>query len=181
MIEGVKELTLENWDKPDEMIFYFDPEGKNIYLKRILDIVLSEPVPLTVRNLFEVARNAMIYGYFYYPLYTLAVEQIHRVGECAIKEKAKQSNCNVNEKTTFNQCLELLKKCEILDDESFKKWESMKSLRNHSSHPDKYTLLPTEMIIQYVKNFAEIINRLFQTNYQGAHYVPLNEPLADKE
>ena len=57
-----------------------------------------------------------------------------------------------------------MKENNILTDNTMNKWDSVRNLRNQSSHPDNYMLLPTELIIQYVNNFAEEINTLFQIN-----------------
>jgi hypothetical protein len=41
-------------------------------------------VPEPIRELFDVARGAMIYGWFFYPLFRLGEDQLHRVVEAAV-------------------------------------------------------------------------------------------------
>ena len=48
---------------------------------------MAEAVPAEIHDLFAVARGAMLYGYFFYPLYTLAAEQLYRVVEAAVSYK----------------------------------------------------------------------------------------------
>lgn len=43
-----------------------------------------EHVPKDIQVLFEVAKEAMVYGYYLYPLYNLATEQLYRVTEEAV-------------------------------------------------------------------------------------------------
>ena len=56
------------------------------WLSLFLDPTLSKSVPENVRALFEVARRSSAYGYFFYPLYTLACEQLFRIAEAAVSE-----------------------------------------------------------------------------------------------
>ena len=44
-------------------------------------------VPEKVRSLFEAARGMFVYGYLYYPLCTLAAEQLYRVFEAAVSSR----------------------------------------------------------------------------------------------
>lgn len=58
--------------------------------RHTLDINLTEKAPLEVRRMFEVARGAVVYGYFFYPLYVLGAEQLFRVAEAAVTLKCEQ-------------------------------------------------------------------------------------------
>ena len=53
---------------------------------RRLEPQLDDQVPRSIRQLFEVARGAMVYGAFYNPLYALGYEQLYRVSEAAAKD-----------------------------------------------------------------------------------------------
>jgi hypothetical protein len=57
------------------------------WAQRILEPHLSLAVPPEIQRLFEVAQGAILYGYFFYPLYTLALEQVFRVVETAVSDK----------------------------------------------------------------------------------------------
>jgi hypothetical protein len=94
---GFKKITPSNWLDPDKVLRGFvkmsstgaQPLTADDYLRHILSPELIESVPKDVRALFEVARGAMIYGYFFYPLFTLAAEQLFRVSEAAVSHKCK--------------------------------------------------------------------------------------------
>lgn len=158
MIEGVKEITLENWNQPD---LVYDIEEYNIYLKEILNLKLDSYVPVNIRELFEAARGAMVYGYYYYPLYTLADDQMYRVGERAVKEKIKLVQVDEPVKMSFYNSIKYLHANGFLDERSFSKWNSLRSLRNFSSHPERFVLMPPAAIIEYAKGLASEINKLF--------------------
>ena len=99
MSDNFKTLTSENWLVADPASTIFSkvshtdgtatPMSGQEWLSLFLDPTLSKPVPDNVRALFEVARGSLAYGYFFYPLYTLACEQLFRVAEAAVSEKCR--------------------------------------------------------------------------------------------
>lgn len=85
---GIKKLTVGNWLKPDGVWSHFEGiSSGEVWVRSILQPALVETVPLEVRKLFEVARSAMAYAYFFYPLSSLAEEQLYRVVESAATYK----------------------------------------------------------------------------------------------
>src|SRR2546423_7399041 len=97
MTLGIKALTIENWLQPDPTSTIFvqlshsdgsvSPMSGEDWAAQFLTPSLAATVPEELRKLFEVARGAMAYGYFFYPLYALAGEQLYRVAEAAVSEK----------------------------------------------------------------------------------------------
>jgi len=55
-----------------------------------LEPQLDPIVPGEVRTMFNVARGAMLYGCFFYPLYTLGTEQLYRVADAATWHRCRQ-------------------------------------------------------------------------------------------
>ena len=130
---GFKRLTPETWLEPDPTNGAFGgfPPAEEI-LGHILEPKLSEKVPNEIRQLFEVARGAMCYGYVFYPLWTLATEQLFRVVEAATSESGR-----IN-------------------------WHAVRFLRNEASHPEQQTLVPAAMALPVVQGTARALNQLFQ-------------------
>jgi len=70
-----KMVTPENLMEPDTVVGYMGtiengevrPMSPQDFIRPILAVGLDEPVPLIVRQAFYFARNAMCYGYWYWP------------------------------------------------------------------------------------------------------------------
>lgn len=75
---GFKMLSPENWLEPEWFMGTFktikestiSDISQDDWFKRFFKAQLDPNVPLEIRKLFEVARGAATYGYFFYPLYT---------------------------------------------------------------------------------------------------------------
>ena len=166
---GFKEITQENWLEPDKVSISFvhiTPDGElhptegSDWLQYILDPTLSKAVPSDVRKLYEVARGALVYGYFFYPLYTLASEQLFRVVEAAVVHKCFQKGAPQG-KMTFGQGLNYLLQVNALTKKEKPDWLRLKELRDWASHPQSQTILPPGMAIGMLEQIAERINSLF--------------------
>jgi len=167
---GYKKITKDTWLTPDRISTSFllvppetdidDIKKGEMYLDMILQPHLNEEVPIEVRKLYEVARGALVYGYFFYPLYTLACEQLLRVGEAAIIFRYKIFNHRLA-KRTFEKKIEFLFKQGILNDLEKKRWHALRELRNISSHPVDQSIYPPGPVIGILAHMAEDINTLF--------------------
>ena len=95
---GFRRPARETWLEPDPIMSGFftvgvdgtiTPITGDRLLERICAPQLADAVPVDVQRLFETARGAMCYGYFFYPLFTLAAHQMFRVVEAAITARCK--------------------------------------------------------------------------------------------
>ncbi len=165
---GFKKIIPENWLQPDPFLRAFskltpngpEPITSDDLLNDILDPQLSESVPLEVKALFEVARGAMCYGYFFYPLYTLADEQLYRVVETAVSLKCKALSAPKRVKT-FAQGIDYLIEVSIIPESEKLRWEGIRGLRNGASHPENQSIVPPGNAIHSLHLIAKIINLLF--------------------
>lgn len=166
---GIKIITHENWMSPDPLmknLVILENDKISImsagdWAISILKPKLSETVPLEIHKLFEVARASMLYGYFFYPLFTLASEQLFRVAEAAISEKCKQITADKIGKNTFKDKVGRLNKDKLFSDEEYTKWNSLRNLRNIASHPNEQKILPPGIALEFIFNISELINNLF--------------------
>lgn len=122
---------------------------------------LSDDVPEHIRELFEVARGSLAYGYFFYPLCTLACEQLLRVAETAVAEKCKSLGASKNKTKTFQKKIEFLVSKGLISSSDFILWESFRGLRNLSSHPERQSKYSIGMIAPILRNVANEMNKLF--------------------
>ena len=91
---GFKQLTPMNWTEPDPVNQHFarispiagpiSMEGGD-WAREFLDVSLADHVPDEVVDLFAIARGAMLYGWFFYPLFRIGEEQLYRVLESSAR------------------------------------------------------------------------------------------------
>lgn len=166
---GFKKLSVDNWKKPDPIMSHsvktdrFGPpyQSREIdWVQAILKTEIGGFVPDEIRSLFEVARGSMVYGYFFYPLFTLSAEQLFRVAEAAIAYKCKELNTPKSKRTLQNRINWLLE-CGAIDKAQERKWEFARKLRNYASHPSRQMILTPGNALDILSSTAEHINTLF--------------------
>ncbi|MFL6210062.1 MAG: hypothetical protein ACJ74W_14490 [Pyrinomonadaceae bacterium] len=172
MTLGIKTITTENWLHPDPASTIFvqlshsdgsvSPMSGEDWVEQFTKTTsLVDAVPEDVRKLFEVARGALAYGYFFYPLYTLASEQLFRVVECAVSAKCAFLGAPKRVKT-FKEKIEFLLDRNVISKQDFFWWDAIRNYRNLISHPEQQTILPPGAIATILYRIAEEINRLFE-------------------
>ena len=72
---GIKLITVENWLEVDYVsakligdnvgVQNRQIEASDLYIESIVQYNLTENVPIEIRRIFEVAKGAMAYGYFF--------------------------------------------------------------------------------------------------------------------
>ncbi|MCK4246425.1 hypothetical protein KAX14_04240 [Candidatus Bipolaricaulota bacterium] len=168
---GFKEITPSNWLEPDRVLKGFvriSPNGRSQpitsdeYLNHILAPKLLESVPAEVQALFEVARGAMVYGYFFYPLYTLAAQQLFRVAEAAVGYKCEALGVPKS-KGTFKKRIDWLVDEGTIPEPELNRWEASRELRNVASHLDRQSILTPGNAIGLLEGIAEQINSIFSS------------------
>ena len=164
----IKEITPSNWLEPDDVLKGFvrlSPNGQITLrgedcLTYILRPNLHELVPSYVQELFEVARGAMAYGYFFYPLYTLAMDQLFRVVEAAVEHKCSALRAPKSTKK-FEKRINWLVNKSIIPQSELGQWEAVRKLRNIASHPKRQSICPPNVTIDILERVAFLINSLF--------------------
>lgn len=163
---GQKRLTPANWHQPDQAWRVFggpDQYGNHIALTQerwadeVFEPRLNDSAPEEVKALFEVARGAMLYAYFYYPVMTLASEQLYRVTDAAlIKRLEGQPNCK-----DFKGRISMAIKLGIIPSQEEARWDATRELRNYASHPKRQSILAPGNALSALSITARQINLLF--------------------
>ncbi len=130
------------------------------WLALFLDPTLSKSVPDNVRTLFEVARGSLAYGYFFYPLYTLACEQLFRVAEAAVSEKCKILGAPKKTRR-FKDKVQFLFDSQVISEEERLDWDAVRHFRNSTSHPQQQMILPPGAVASLLFRIGEKVNKLF--------------------
>lgn len=128
-------------------------------LAHVLSPQLSERVPTDIAKLFEVARGAMCYAYFFYPLWTLAAEQLFRVAEAAVSLRCKGLGAGRGV-STFERKIRFLQDRLPLSSPPVD-WNAIRFLRNEASHPQQQTIISPGMAVPLVEAVALALNHLF--------------------
>jgi hypothetical protein len=166
---GFKEISSSNWLEPEDFMRAFvriDPRAGPVemvakdWVEAIMSPALVSTVPEDVQALFEVARGAMVYGFLFYPLYTLAAEQLLRVAEAAVSHKCGQMHAPKRAKTLDDR-IKWLNENGAISDDQLLRWHATRELRNYASHPERQSIMTPGNAIGYVERTAELINNLF--------------------
>lgn len=170
MTARFKELTTENWLEPDETLQAFGRLSlitgqvhtitADDFASAFLAIELSDYVPDDIVAMFKVARGTLLYGYFYYPLYALGQDQLWRVCEAALTEKAQQLGAPKSHKR-FAERIRWMHSEGHFSDEQVVWWTAAKDLRNIASHPVFQTLTTPLELTGDLRRTAHAINCLF--------------------
>ncbi len=132
---------------------------------------LKPQVPSDIVPLLEVARGAMIYGWFYYPLLTLGAEQTWRVmdlGVCircqqlGIKTKRTNKSQNREFDTSFSENIDALFARGPILKLAKNRWDSIRELGNSTSHPKRLMILDPGQAQVILETAVELLNDLFQ-------------------
>jgi hypothetical protein len=169
---GFKEIDARNWLTPDPVVLRFaGMEHATDYVETVLAPRLSGNVPEDIQKLFEVARSAVLYGYLFYPLYTLGMEQLFRVADAAIASRCEELGIP-KDKKKFSDRIDWLAERGMFNRGEFSAWHTLRRLRNSASHPDDQSIVTPGSAIGFLGAVAEDINALFdeQTGVaEGAH------------
>lgn len=158
---GFKKISKDNWRNPDPIWgLYLRSEGDPIqaWVEDFLSVQLEKSVPLEIRQMFEVARSAFVYGLMCYPLVTLGAEQMCRVADAAVVLKCRLLKLP---KSDFAKRLDRLLENGVIKPEDKDHWDYLRFMRNQGSHPKIQTILTPVMCLDVMKKVADLVNDLF--------------------
>jgi hypothetical protein len=156
-----KQIDPYNWLSPDPVVLCFKgTEHAAKYVQTVLAPGLSTNVPEDIQKLFEVARGAVLYGYLFYPLYTLGMEQLLRVGEAAVASRCDQLGVPKDRKT-FEHRIDWLAERGTFDRCGFSRWHALRRLRNLASYPERQSIDTPGSAVRFLEAVAEDVNALF--------------------
>ncbi len=123
---------------------------------------LSGNVPPEIRELYEVARGAMLQGPVFHPLYTLALEQVYRVADAAMRSRSLALGIPRSPKALFNTRIHAFADEGRLTLAEHCAWEAICNLRNDASHPTEPSVMSFGMVVEALRSITNLINRLFE-------------------
>jgi len=164
---GHKPLTLENWTQADPVMHafggydlntgQFQSIDRDLWARQVLACNLVGAVPREVHRLFDVARGTMLYAYFFYPVMTLAAEQLYRVVDAALAARMSHRG----RRLTFAARIEAAIQEGVIPKQDEIRWNATRHLRNIASHAEKQSIYAPGMALNTLAIATEQINRLF--------------------
>ncbi len=147
MSRGFRIVTTENWLDPDPLsgsIVRMDHRDGSVHpvdgrdwIRYVNSVPLADTVPQKIRDAFDFVIGAVGYGYFYYPVFTIVVQQVLRVADFAVAHLfSVRPDLPKPPKRTFEGRLLALKDAGYLDDIAFTRWDAIRRLRNSATHPE---------------------------------------------
>lgn len=157
---GFKRLSLENWQTVDPVWGAFANSEPSEWVHDLLKVNLDPVVPLPIRKLFETARGTLVYGLMFYPLLTIGTEQLFRVLEAAVTNKCMEMHAPAKIRQ-FSRKLTWLLENNTIAEEQYIRWNSIRQLRNHVSHPHDQNIFDPNIALDQLYISIELINKLF--------------------
>jgi hypothetical protein len=166
---GFKDLTPANWIDADPVSTQFWRESRLVgptdmdaqaWARAFLGVDLTTHVPADVRELFAVARGVLLYGWFFYPLFRLGEDQLHRVLEAAVVARYRQLD-GPKSRPSYAIAIEYLVERAVIPAEDLPRWNAARELRNRASHLHQQVVMPPGAVLDMLKATAHDINRLF--------------------
>ncbi len=160
----LKKITTENWHDIDKstrawFAFRFLNEDKSMWLEWFSCPKLDAKVPTEVTALLEVTRGAMIYGWYFYPLLTLGVEQCYRLLDTGTRIRCKQLGIPT---ASFKKNMEALMKHGAIPEADGIRWDAVRKLRNSSSHPERQSIYDPGQAQETLALVVDLLNDLFR-------------------
>lgn len=121
---------------------------------------LDLPVPAQIIELFEQARACICYGYFFYPLYALGIEQLMRVADAAVAVRCEQLDAPKSVHT-LSQRINWLAKSNYTRGFDAQHWHRLRLFRNEATHHTRASVIPPAMAAPVLWNLAADIQALF--------------------
>lgn len=177
---GFKELTLANWDQPDPANTVFGRMSRIVgpramtghdWAREFLSVELGPQVPEGISELFAVARGALLYGWFFYAMFLLGEDQLHRVLETAVRTRYAELD-GPSARPTFKHAIDWLTTCKVIPPEDAERWEGARKMRNTASHPERQGAIAPGTVLRTLRETAHDINRLFARAAGGTPVAP---------
>jgi hypothetical protein len=165
--DGFKGLTTENWLERDGAARRFlrlgDGSVASITAKQwaenFMGPALERAVSPEIRELFEKARAAFCYGFFFSPLYILGGEQLGQALDTALQQRC--AALKAPRKRTLAAKIAWLQARGVIKGERTKDWEAARALHAIVARPDKEDASAPPSAARYLKIAAVLINELY--------------------
>jgi len=163
---GFTRLTPDNWYVHDDALAGKQsgtpPSDTSDWTGEILAPELTDAVSPGLRARFEAARGSMLYGWFFYPQYTLALAELLRVLTVAIEARCMKAGAPKSSTRTVQSQLQWLETNGLLTDEEAQWFASVAvPLRDDLTHGFTQQTVPVGEAVEFVAVVARMLNAMF--------------------
>lgn len=124
---------------------------------------LDNGIPAEICEMFDRSRGAMCYGTYYYPLYTLGMEESFRLMESALRHAYAAVSANAEDTSmNFADLIKWAAKAGLLSESERHRWTACRYLRNSASHKKKESVYSPVMALSHLDSSKELLEALFR-------------------
>jgi hypothetical protein len=145
------------------------------WLAAVREPRLLDEVPNEVQRVFEVARGAALYGYFFHPLMAVAEHQLCRAAEAAVRFKFRELDVTPpglknrrlakgpsRDPRDFARMVGFLAPRGVIPKDAAASWRAIAKSWSVVAHPEDGTLFSLDAVLRSLHRFAELINGLYR-------------------
>jgi hypothetical protein len=129
------------------------------WITDVVAINVGDQVPEDVATLFDFAKGALGYGYYYYPLFTLATQQLLRVADIAVDELFKALAIE-RKPLSLVRRLAILYERRLISDEQYRMLDILRNMRNSATHGSSPTIMIPTQAVRDMRWIADLISGL---------------------
>ena len=177
-------LTDENFLEPSPIALMFSPWGLSSTgpapateeevrsrVKQFTSVTLHDGVPKQLWRMFEVAKGAMVYGIFFYPLYTLGGDHLYRGFEYLVRlqyEKLRREKLTADLRSQVKW---------LIDNGHFpepapERWMAAYEIRNLVSHPKMQSIDHPNGALRILHDMKGLIEHFYPSTSEPADVTP---------
>jgi hypothetical protein len=171
----IKKIGVSNWQLPDTTTELWRTmtraaKTEDDWIAFFSSPQLNGKVPEEIAKLMEVARGAMIYSWYFYPLATLGAGQCFRLYDTGTRIRCEQlgiptkipTKGGIKRDTSFKDNIDSLLKHGAIRKADEKRWKSIRELRNWASHLERQPILDPGEAQTILAVVVELLNDLFR-------------------
>lgn len=170
-----KRITTDNWLDMDPVLSHFvrvnrrtgesSPMDGIDWVTSFLEPQVAPEVPTAVTELIEGARGAMMYGWFFYPLYVIGEDQLYIAAEAALRAKyvAVEGVALPHQRLPrFNKLRTWAVKKGAIPAADQHWWAATERLRNSTTHTPMQRLTMPGEALRGLRSTCTHVNALFE-------------------
>jgi len=171
---GIKVLDRETWLVPDSIHRVFGDLANSFErgdfsqgerdLADLNRIVLNVAAPKEVEVMFDVAKGAMAYGWFYYPLYAVGIDRLCMAVDTAVLIKY-ESAISKGSRVAYRTRIVALCRAGFLGADLCEELQLAREARNEALHPQFQTITTFSQTLRSISYYARLLDKINEASF----------------